>query len=270
MNIRKFAKQFEQKYPRQLAEGWDNTGILIDAEDTFTKMLVCIDITEEVIDEAITKKCKGILAYHPTLFKAFKRVVPDTRSQKLCIRLIKNGISVYSPHSALDSINGGINDWLASIVSGEPITTTSVPKYTKAIEGTPSDISIGAGRYVTLEEGISINEMIQRVKEGLQVPLRYALPPKYDGNEKIKTIAICCGSGASMFRNRCADVVLTGEMGHHEVLEHLEWNTSVILSEHTNTERGYLKHWIPYLHELIPSVEFIQSAEDKSPLIYMN
>ena len=107
------------------------------------------------------------------------------------------------------------------------------------------------------------------MKEGLQVTLRYAIPSNWNENNQIKTIAICCGSGASMFRNRCADVVLTGEMGHHEVLEHLEWNTAVILSEHTNTERGYLQHWIPYLHELLPSIEFIQSEKDKSPLIYL-
>ena len=72
MEIQNFVKVFESKYPRQLAEGWDNTGLLIDAEETFEKMLVCIDITEDVIDEAIAKGCKAILSYHPTLFKSFK------------------------------------------------------------------------------------------------------------------------------------------------------------------------------------------------------
>lgn len=266
MNIDLFAKNFEKYYPRQLAEGWDNTGILINAEETFSKMIICIDITEEVIDEAIKHECKAILAYHPTLFKSFKKIIPDTRSQKLAIKLIKNGISVYSPHSALDSVNGGINDWLASIVTNEEISTTSVPKYTTAIEGNATEISIGVGRYVTLEKSIPIEELIDRVKKGLNVPLRFAIPK---GVKEVKTIAICCGSGAAMFRNRCADVVLTGEMGHHEILEHLEWNTSVILSEHTNTERGYLCHWIKRLQELFPSITFIQSETDKSPLTYM-
>ncbi|EAL43916.1 dinuclear metal center protein, YbgI/SA1388 family protein [Entamoeba histolytica HM-1:IMSS-B] len=266
MKIEEFARLFEKYYPKQLAENWDNTGILINSEEEFNLVLVCIDITESVIDEAINKKCKAILSYHPTLFKSFKKLVPETRSQKLALRLLKNGISVYSPHSALDSVNGGINDWLASLVLNEPVSLTSVPKNTTAIEPSQSDISIGSGRYVTYDTPITIDEFIDRIKNGLDVPLRYAIPST---KKEIKTVAICCGSGSMMFANKCADAVITGEMGHHEVLEHLEWNTAVVLSEHTNTERGYLKHWIPRLSELFPSVTFYQSECDVSPLVYM-
>ncbi|KAL7713000.1 NGG1-interacting factor 3 [Entamoeba marina] len=266
MKTTSFINTLESHYPKSLSESWDNTGLLIEANDNVSKVLMCIDITKDVISEAIEQHCDFILSYHPTLFKSFKKLVGVTRSQKLALELLKNNITVYSPHSIMDSVNGGVNDWLAAIVLNKKPSTTSVLDNVTAIEEKQDDFSIGAGRMVTFNEEIEINELIKRIKDGLNVPLRVAIPEE---KKTVKTVAICCGSGSMMFANKCADVVLTGEMGHHEILEHVSWNTGVILSEHTNTERGYLELWKGRLQELFGGIEFITSKTDKSPLQYL-
>ncbi|ELP93641.1 NGG1-interacting factor, putative [Entamoeba invadens IP1] len=141
------------------------------------------------------------------------------RTNYLLIQLVQNHISVYSPHSAFDSVNGGINDWLSSTLQSLPSSPLKVPPHTLPITpGKFQKISIGAGRLLTFDDKISFDDLLAVSKKFLNAPLRYTKLSNFD---KVKTVAICCGSGGSLFKNGCADVVFTGEMGHHEVLEHL-------------------------------------------------
>lgn len=84
----------------------------------------------------------------------------------------------------------------------------------------------------------------------------------------IRTVAICAGSGASVLNGVASDLYLTGEMGHHDVLAALAQNTSVVLCEHSNTERGYLREVLkPWLeNDLAPTDEVIISQLDRDPL----
>lgn len=106
--------------PEHLAEKWDKVGLHVGRyEQNVRRALLCIDLTEAVLDEAIKKKCQMIVAYHPPIFNPIERLVADDDPQKknswkqtLLVRLIEAGIAVYSPHTALDAVRGGINDWL--------------------------------------------------------------------------------------------------------------------------------------------------------------
>lgn len=81
-------------------------------------------------------------------------------------------------------------------------------------------------------------------------------------------MAICAGSGSSVLRNVAADVYWTGEMSHHDVLDAVHRGTSVVLCEHSNTERGFLKHFAPKINQALEhKVDVIISAKDKDPLI---
>ena len=82
------------------------------------------------------------------------------------------------------------------------------------------------------------------------------------------TIAVCAGSGASVLSGCKADVFITGEMSHHEVLDAIHNGSSVILCEHTNTERGFLKPWSETLKEILgqQNVNILISDVDKDPL----
>jgi dinuclear metal center YbgI/SA1388 family protein len=117
-------------YPESLADkSWDNTGLLLEApfdplRRQMNSVLLTVDLTRAVADEAIERKDSVVIAYHPIIFKGLKSLTMADTQQTSLLRLVAEGISVYSPHTALDSAPGGINDWLADIVTGTPASTT--------------------------------------------------------------------------------------------------------------------------------------------------
>ena len=107
-----------------LAEDWDNVGLLMGSAGwpLSGPVLLTIDLNEAVANEAAAMQCSGVIAYHPPLFHALKRLTdgPDSSaSQRVALKLIRAGIAVYSPHTALDAAEGGVTDWLADGVAGE-------------------------------------------------------------------------------------------------------------------------------------------------------
>ncbi|KAI4109245.1 MAG: hypothetical protein L6R37_000676 [Teloschistes peruensis] len=149
-------------YPEALADqSWDNTGLLLEApfdpiRRQMNSVLLTIDLTKAVADEAIERKDCVVVAYHPIIFKGLKSLTLSDYQQQSLLRLALEGISVYSPHTAVDAAPGGLADWLADIVTGhlpnpEPSTHTvqqatakkTIPKEAKANEGsgtqTPSE-----------------------------------------------------------------------------------------------------------------------------------
>jgi dinuclear metal center YbgI/SA1388 family protein len=108
--------ELENIAPLSLAESWDNVGLLVGESDGEMQgpVLLTIDLTDEVMDEAESIGCSVIVAYHPPIFKPMKRVVCSNTKQRLVHRAIRAGISVYSPHTALDAAQDGLNDWLIS------------------------------------------------------------------------------------------------------------------------------------------------------------
>ena len=103
--------------PLRLAEEWDNVGLHIGSmEQDIRKIMICVDVTSKVVDEAIAKGVDMIIAHHPLIFKPLKRVCEDDFKGRIIYKLIRNNISVYSAHTNLDFTEGGINDYLASLL----------------------------------------------------------------------------------------------------------------------------------------------------------
>lgn len=100
--------------PLDLAEAWDNVGLLIgDASRPLAgPVLLTIDLTDAVLDEAIAMQAGAIVAYHPPIFSPMKRITGDSWAGALRLRVIEHTIAVYSPHTALDAAPGGVTDWL--------------------------------------------------------------------------------------------------------------------------------------------------------------
>ncbi len=100
--------------PENMAEEWDNVGLLVGSpEKVVNRVLICLDITSEVIDEAIENKTDMIISHHPVIFKGLKRINPNDPTGNNIIRLIENGICVYSAHTNLDIAKNGVNEALA-------------------------------------------------------------------------------------------------------------------------------------------------------------
>lgn len=122
-------------YPQALADNsWDNTGLLLEAPFVPSRrqsntVLLTIDLTKAVADEAIALNSSIIIAYHPIIFRGLKSLTLANTQQQTLLRLASHGISVYSPHTAVDAAPGGLGDWLADIVTGTKTT---------AVDDTPS------------------------------------------------------------------------------------------------------------------------------------
>ena len=124
------------------------------------------------------------------------------------------------------------------------------------------------GRLIRLSEPITINRVLELVKSHLKLQhVRLAIADNAEDDMNVETIALCAGSGASLLKNVKADVFLTGEMSHHEVLDAVHCGTSVILCEHSNTERGFLSKWKEVLQSTLgESVQIDVSLNDHDPL----
>ncbi len=113
--------------PLGLAEPWDQVGLHVgDPGQSVSRAMLCIDLTEAVLDEAISQRVQLVVAYHPPIFKPLTRLTTQEPKQRIILRAARKGIAVYSPHTALDAAQGGVNDWLASGL-GEGIVRTIKP-----------------------------------------------------------------------------------------------------------------------------------------------
>ncbi|KAG9206705.1 hypothetical protein G6514_003546 [Epicoccum nigrum] len=117
-------RAMQKLYPKALADNsWDNTGLLLEAPFDPTRrqantVLLAIDLTKAVADEAIALQSSIVVAYHPIIFRGLKSLTLANSQQQTLLRLASHGISVYSPHTAVDAAPGGLGDWLADIVTG--------------------------------------------------------------------------------------------------------------------------------------------------------
>lgn len=245
---------------------WDNTGLLLDSSHDFNdteacKILLTIDLTQDVAQEAIDKKANLILAYHPFIFRGLKLITPADPQQTSLIKLIQNNISVYCPHTAVDSAKGGVNDFLADGISrnhGEALREVIQPD---ALEE-----GCGMGRLVTLKQPVPLSTLVGDVKQSLGLNnVQVGLGRNQDKNHAIRTIAICAGSGGGVFKGVKADLYYTGELSHHEALYFTESGSSVVVCNHSNTERAFLNVIKEQLLQEIPDAEISVSTRDKDP-----
>jgi dinuclear metal center YbgI/SA1388 family protein len=116
MKLRDFVSAMEQIAPTRYAESWDNVGLLVgDPEQPVNRAMLMIDYTSAVAIEAQEANCDAIVAYHPPMFDAVKRIT-STSSSSLIFDAIRRGVAIYSPHTALDVADGGTNDLLADVL----------------------------------------------------------------------------------------------------------------------------------------------------------
>ncbi|KAI1896334.1 hypothetical protein AGOR_G00093730 [Albula goreensis] len=342
MDLSNVLEVLEQLAPLSLAEPWDNVGLLVEPSKAHLVKTVLLtnDLTVPVMEEAEQMNCDLIVSYHPPLFRPIKRLVQRDWKQRLAIRAVEAGIAIYSPHTALDSVNGGVNDWLiggvgsgnvsvlSQALSSSPLihkveftvknqeeldiiraelretavnlqyTTsrsdsdghnvcftcpdsklatavqtlsqyaTSTKSLTILQVNKPPLPGCGQGRRSTLNEPISIATAVQRIKVHLGLNhVRLALGAQHSLESQVTTVAVCAGSGGSVLQGVKADLFITGEMSHHEVLDAVAAGTSVILSDHSNSERGFLSVLKDRMAVHLPdSVSVKLSQKDRDPL----
>ena len=228
----------QKLYPQALADkSWDNTGLLLESPERADLaaarparhvVLLTIDLTRAVVDEAIALRSAFIVTYHPIIFRGLKALTLGEPQQESLLRLAQAGISVYSPHTAVDAAVGGVNDWLAAGISGGAAAEAS--RDVIAPVAAPAGFEgAGMGRMVVLREPAVLGTLVDRVKR--LVGMERVMVVDGSGGRAIERIAVCAGSGGSLFKGVKADLLFTGELSHHEVLAAKEQGVSVISCE---------------------------------------
>ncbi|KOA21219.1 putative GTP cyclohydrolase 1 type 2 [Clostridium homopropionicum DSM 5847] len=222
--------------PVRLKESYDNVGLMVgDLDAEVTSILIALDCTLEVIEEAIAKKCSLIITHHPLLFIKPSTITTETLTGKKVIQLIKNNINLYSAHTNLDSVEGGINDSLMKILGFEQYDIIEISKNINSQEE-----KSGIGRIAVLNKPTTLLELSKKIKETLELPF-----VRYSGKEslEINKVAIINGSGQDYFhlaKKLGVDCIITGDTTYHYVSDFREEGIGIIDAGHFGTE------WLPY------------------------
>ncbi|WFD42004.1 hypothetical protein MPSI1_000641 [Malassezia psittaci] len=249
---------------------------------TGSGVFLAVDLTTEVADELLEHKdVNTAIIYHPVIFSAIRSVTLAQPLQRSILRLIAAGVNIYCPHTCLDAIDGGINDWIAAGlqhdweheslsddqlyklvrqgVDAKPIEPVSSPR-------TPKE---GVGRTFSLASEVRLSVLVERAKAHFGVDhVQFALGHGKSHDTQLKTVAVCAGSGGSVLcKAPEVDVWVTGELSHHEILATIARGTSVIVANHTNTERRFFRSlFAPLLQEQLPGITVYVSDKDRDPL----
>lgn len=246
--------------PLSFAAPWDNVGLLVpptEAHARVARVVLTIDLTARVLDDALATGVDLIVAYHPPIFDGKKRFRADVPSERLLLAAIRAGVGVFAPHTSLDAAPGRMGDWLAAAIGTGAVSV---------LEPHASVAGAGMGRRVAYARPRTLVDALARIKKHLGVPrLRVAAPASK--TFVVRSAAFCPGAGGALFE-RVADVdlLVTGETRHHDVLAHVAAGRAVVLAEHSNTERGYLRHYAKLVRDALPGVDVTIAQGDADPL----
>jgi len=265
LKVKDLVDTLEKAVPTELAADWDNVGLLIEGppDRSIGCALVCIDLTHPVLDEALQLGANAIVAYHPPIFSGIKRLNRRVPGQHLLLRLIEAGITVWSPHTALDAAAGGMGDWLLDSLGDMSERSVIEPCVVRS-----DDPTVGMGRVGRLSTPGPLSGLLPALKSYLGLEhVRVARAARHRDGEPITKVAVCPGAGGSLFSSvRKVDLLLTGEMRHHDVLNRVARGTSVVLTDHTNTERGFMPLFAESLREKL-GIDVHVSGVDADPLV---
>ncbi len=228
--------------PLSSAMEFDNVGLLIgNDENEVEKAVVALDITDEVIDEAVENGAQLIISHHPVIFDALKSISENS----VVYRLIRNNLNALCLHTNLDlSPVFGVNTCLAEAVG---------VKNASFVEG--ECLYIGE-----LENTTTNKAFAEKVKTALNCEgLRYTMPAK-----SVKKVAICSGSGgdlAPLAKLNGADALLTGEIKHHDILNADKLGIAIVDAGHFKTEDIVITPFTEKLNKEFTDVEFIRSKK---------
>jgi len=249
----------EELAPLRYAESWDNVGLLVgDPRMVIVKVLVTVDYTAAVAEEAVALGASLVVAYHPALFAAVKRVPHDA----LWADAVRLGIALYSPHTALDVARGGTNDHLGDACGMHAIERRPLrPHVGKAGRAELEGIGLGRIGATSLTRAALVAQL--KAQLGLSHVL---VAGPVDGPSG--TVAVAAGAGGELLEDAIgagADVFVTGEVRHHEALSAARRGVTVIATLHSNSERAAVRAYAGRLAARLPGVTVAASTQDRDP-----
>lgn len=239
MNVGKIYDYIDSIAPFSAQEEWDNSGLQVGSRtQEVKKVLIGLDATASLVEEAKKKGCDLIISHHPFIFNAVKSFVEPSPA----FMAAKYNISVISAHTSFDCAVGGVNDVLAELVE---VYNTKLSE-NKLFRIGKTDCK-------------TVRDFALTVKNALNADVFCSLPEK-----EIKNVAVCGGSAAEYIetaKNEGADAFLTGEAKHHEILDACDSDIAVICAGHFETEVPAMRVLSEKLQKQFPEIEFFISAQ---------
>lgn len=261
MKVKDVTDALEQFAPLPMQDDFDNAGLqvgLTEAEDV-TGALLCLDVTEEVVAEAVERGLNMIVAHHPLLFHPLRRVTCEDYVQRCVMAAVRQGVAIYAAHTNLDNSPCGVNAEMAHRMGLSDIRLLT----SRDCEGR----ECGTGMVGTLPEAVDEQTWLKRLKETFGVnSLKYnALRGR-----SIRRVALCGGAGAFLVNDAIAagaDCFVTGEIHYHNWFGH----DDLLMVElgHYESEQYTIDLLQRILHEQLPSLRTEKTTLNTNPINVM-
>jgi dinuclear metal center YbgI/SA1388 family protein len=267
MKVKEILGALEEFAPLALQDGYDNAGLQIGlAEDAdATGALLCLDVTEDVVDEAIRKGCNLIVSHHPLLFRPLKSIAGRDYVERTVIKAIKHDVAIYSAHTNLDSAYEGVNFKMAEKLGLKNLEWLSQkPSYQRGGE----EFTAGEGVVGTLQRPLSQKEFMEKVNETFSIK---SLRSNMADKESISKVALCGGAGAFLIPQAVAagaDAFLTGEIGYHRFFGY-EQEMLLLEMGHYESEQYTLEILRNVIEKKAPELPVFCTEVKTNPIIYL-
>ena len=251
MKIHEFTAGMERIAPKELALEFDNPGLLIEPDHTeINRVLVALDCTKTVAEEAAAWGADLVLTHHPLFFHPVKHMTYSDPATNAACLLLRNGIGLFSAHTNLDAAHGGVNETLCTLLGIR--------------EAIPFDE--GVGRVGVLKAPGTLADFASSVEQVLGTRVQIL----GDLKKSVSRVAVMGGSGGdsiALAAAQGADVLLTGEVKHSSAIDAMTLGISLIVAGHYETEAIVLEPLIKRLQNDCFDVQYNLSRADGSPFV---
>lgn len=260
MKCQEIIEVLQKQAPEHYACDWDNVGLLVgDSQKEVNKIYIALDATEETIEEAAAFGADMLLTHHPMIFKGLKKVNTEDFIGKRVMSLIRSNISYYAMHTNFDV--KGMAELAARRMKFEDL---------QVLEVTCEDEAglQGIGKVGRLPETVKLQTCAKQVKEAFQVEQVKVFG---DLEAAVTKAAICPGSGKSVISEALragAQVLITGDIDHHEGIDAAAQGMAVIDAGHYGIEKIFISYMKQYLEENTRGLTILEQPE-KQPFVYI-
>lgn len=258
MKIKEIICALEQFAPLPLQDSFDNAGLqvgLIEVEAT--GVLLCLDVTESIIDEVIMLGYNLIISHHPLIFKELKSISDANYIERCIMKAVYNGITIYAAHTNLDNIPAGVNYKIAQKIGLTNIKILSL-----------HDGNSGSGMVGYLTEPETELDFLKRLKKTFEV---YCVRHNKLLGRLIHKVALCGGAGSFLIPEAIkanADVFVTGEIKYHE---YFGQENHLLLAEvgHYESEQYTIELLAEFMQCQFPQLDIKQTKINTNPIKYL-
>ena len=261
----------EHYAPLPLQEGYDNAGLQVGLTEAveMSGALLCLDVTEDVVDEAIRKGCNLIVSHHPLIFRKLARISDENYVQRTVRKAIKNDIAIVSMHTNMDAAKGGVNFKIAEKLGLRNLRFFGGEKEIDGVKGGEGVIGEITDETDALHaDGIAADDLVLMLRERFQaecVQCNQLL------RRPIRKVALCGGAGAFLLDAAIkagADAFITGEMSYHEYFGH-EQEIQICVIGHYQSEQFTGEIFRSIIQENFPDAKCCISEINTNPILYL-